>query len=267
MHGKTYGNNFSNLKIRTRQGQPDVDEGQNEAIMPKSVSLFLFYLLIGTKDDAHASKRAQRLVSSFDQDTVYAITYGKTKTPKHNILSFAIKSLTGNVELIHTLDRLGHSVSYSQLDLVTVYPTHSSTLSQCILLPARLGHSVSYSQIDLVTVYPTHSSTWSQCILLLARLGHSVSYSQLDLVTVYPTPCSKRLTQPLSTIGYTVTWSQCILLPARLGHSVSYSQLDLVTVYPTPSSTWSQCIQLPARLGHIVSYSLLEEIDTALCLQ
>ena len=91
--------------------------------------------------------------------------------------------------------RLGHSVSYSQLDLVTAYPTHSSTWSQRILLPARLGHSVSYSQLDLVTVYPTPSSTWSQCILLTARLGHSVSYSQLDLVTVYPTPSSKRLTQ------------------------------------------------------------------------
>ena len=117
---------------------------------------------------------------------------------------------TGNVELINTLNRLGYSVSYSQLDLVTVYPTHSSTWPQCILLTARLGHSVSYSQLDLVTVYPTHSSTWSQCILLTARLGHSVSYSQLDLVTVYPTHSS--------------TWSQCILLTARLGHSVSYSQ-------------------------------------------
>ena len=61
-----------------------------------------------------------------------------------------------------------------------MYPTPSSTWSQCILLTARLGHSVSYSQLDLVTVYPTHSSTWSQCILLPARLCHSVSYSQLE---------------------------------------------------------------------------------------
>ena len=126
--------------------------------MPKSVSLFLFYLLPCTKDDSHSSKRTRRLVSSFGQDMVYAITYGKTKFPKHIILPFAIKSLTGNVGLIHTVNRLGHSVSYFQLDLVTVYPTHSSIWSQCILLPARLGHSVSYSQLDLVTVYPTPSS-------------------------------------------------------------------------------------------------------------
>ena len=47
---------------------------------------------------------------------VYAITYDKTKPPKHIFLPFAIKSLTWNVELIRTLDRLGHSVSYSQLE-------------------------------------------------------------------------------------------------------------------------------------------------------
>ena len=47
---------------------------------------------------------------------VYAITYGKTKFRKHIIPPNTIKSLTGNVELIHTLNRLGHSVSYSQLE-------------------------------------------------------------------------------------------------------------------------------------------------------
>ena len=56
----------------------------------------------------------------------HGLCYGKPKPPKHNILPFAIKSLTENVELIHTLNRLGHCVSYFQLVLVTVYPTHSS---------------------------------------------------------------------------------------------------------------------------------------------
>ena len=169
MYGKTYGNNFFNLKTRTRQGQSDVDVEQSEAIMPKSVSLFVYYLLTDTKDDAHASKRAQWLVSSFGQYTVYAITYDKTKP--HKAHHSAICS--------QVTDRECRTDTYTQ-----------PTWSQCILLPARLGHSVSYSQLDLVTVYPTPSSTWSQCILLPARLGHSVSYSQLDLVTVYPTPSS-----------------------------------------------------------------------------
>ena len=35
---------------------------------------------------------------------------------KHIILPFAVKSLTGNVELVKTLNRLGHGVSYSQVE-------------------------------------------------------------------------------------------------------------------------------------------------------
>ena len=46
---------------------------------------------------------------------VLAITGGKTKPPKHVLLPFAVKSWTGNTELIRTLNRLGHSISYSQV--------------------------------------------------------------------------------------------------------------------------------------------------------
>lgn len=35
---------------------------------------------------------------------------------KHITLPFAVKSLTGNVELVHILNRLGHRVSYSQVE-------------------------------------------------------------------------------------------------------------------------------------------------------
>ena len=38
------------------------------------------------------------------------------KPQKHLLLPFAIKSLTGNVELIKIMNRLGHSVSYSQME-------------------------------------------------------------------------------------------------------------------------------------------------------
>lgn len=38
------------------------------------------------------------------------------KPQKHITLVFAVKSLTGNTEMIHHFNRLGHSVSYSQLE-------------------------------------------------------------------------------------------------------------------------------------------------------
>ena len=57
-----------------------------------------------------------RLADSFGQDFVYAITCGKTKPVKHIVLPFAVRLLTGNVELVHILNQLGHSVSYSQVE-------------------------------------------------------------------------------------------------------------------------------------------------------
>lgn len=77
--------------------------------------VFLYYLLTGSNDPDHTSQRVQRLVQSFGHDIVYAVTCGKTQPSKHIILPFSVKSLTGNVELINILNRLGHSVSYSQM--------------------------------------------------------------------------------------------------------------------------------------------------------
>ena len=75
-------------------------------------------LLTGSDNPDRAdsgTKRVQHLVQSFGQDIVYAVTCGKMKPTKHIALSFSVKSLTGNVELISILKRLGHCVAYSQM--------------------------------------------------------------------------------------------------------------------------------------------------------
>ena len=46
----------------------------------------------------------------------YAVTCGQHKPPKHILLPHAVKTLTGNVELIRTLNKFGHGVSYFQLE-------------------------------------------------------------------------------------------------------------------------------------------------------
>lgn len=84
--------------------------------IPTSVTRFLYTLLTGTTDLSSPSDRIQRLCTSFSHDFVYAITNGKVKPAKHVTLPFAVKSLTGNVELVHILNRLGHGVSYSQVE-------------------------------------------------------------------------------------------------------------------------------------------------------
>ncbi|KAL1262233.1 hypothetical protein QQF64_007498 [Cirrhinus molitorella] len=84
---------------------------------PTSLVEFLQTLLTGSsKVGNNPSQRVQRLTASFSQDLVYAVTCGKVKPTKHIVLPFAVKSLTGNVELIKILNRLGHGVSYSQVE-------------------------------------------------------------------------------------------------------------------------------------------------------
>jgi hypothetical protein len=61
-------------------------------------------------------ERIDRLTNSFGSDLVYAVSRGKIKPKKHILLPFTVKSLTGNVEMIQTLNRLGHGVSYSQVE-------------------------------------------------------------------------------------------------------------------------------------------------------
>lgn len=78
--------------------------------MPQQLELFLMGLLTGDCHNKMPSKKNTLLIKSFSQDLVYAVTNGKQKPPKHYLLPYAVKTLTGNVELIKRLNRLGHGV-------------------------------------------------------------------------------------------------------------------------------------------------------------
>ena len=85
------------------------------AYIPDDLNNFLNVLLTGKKCKSNISDKFTRAVESIGQDIVYSVTLGSKKPPKHILLPFAVKSLTGNVELIRILNRLGHGISYSQL--------------------------------------------------------------------------------------------------------------------------------------------------------
>jgi len=70
--------------------------------------------LLSERQDPTA--RVNRLTWSFSQDIVSAVTSGEVLTPKHILVVWAIKILTGNVELIKILNRLGNACSYSRLE-------------------------------------------------------------------------------------------------------------------------------------------------------
>ena len=81
--------------------------------MPKKLGEFLTTLITG-KDDGISSRHA-RLRHSLAQGIVYVVTEGRIKTPKSVLLPSIIKQLMNNTELINTIHRLGHGVSYSIL--------------------------------------------------------------------------------------------------------------------------------------------------------
>lgn len=91
---------------------PDVEQDK----IPQSVYKFLQILLTGEPNYSQPSERTERLTRSLGSDMVFTVTGGKTKPPKHILLPFAVKSLTGNTEVIRILNRLGHGVSYTQVE-------------------------------------------------------------------------------------------------------------------------------------------------------
>ena len=50
------------------------------------------------------------------QDILYAVTNAQVIRPKLILLPWVIKALSGDVELIHILNRIGHGCSYSHLE-------------------------------------------------------------------------------------------------------------------------------------------------------
>ena len=108
------------MQLRNEINKQDVSQpwphDTDQNVIPAAVTKFLHTLLTGECECQTPSERAQRLATSFGSDLVFAVTSGKTKPPKHILLSNAVKSLTGNTELIRTLNRLGHCVSYSMIE-------------------------------------------------------------------------------------------------------------------------------------------------------
>jgi hypothetical protein len=83
--------------------------------LPQTVQEFLTLILQGD-DMLEPSSRIKRLATSFTQDLINAVSRGKIKMPKHILLPHVVKTLTSNVEIIILLNRLGHGLSYHQLE-------------------------------------------------------------------------------------------------------------------------------------------------------
>lgn len=93
---------------------PD-DLHSSSLYLPAKLKLFLQHLIGGSQDQNSLSLRVQRLVDSVGQDLVYGVTCAKVTLPKHILLPYAVKMLTGSLELIKIINHLGHGISYSRV--------------------------------------------------------------------------------------------------------------------------------------------------------
>ena len=126
--------------------KPDVwpyhpsDVTQNSLVIPPELQRFYLGLLTG-KPEQKCSQRVEMLMKSFSQDVIYAVSAGQQKPPKHVLLSYGIQALTGNAELVKTLNRLGHAISYSQLeenDTALCLQKLAAAKNQRVILPVSI---------------------------------------------------------------------------------------------------------------------------------
>ena len=108
-------------------------------------SLLHHFLNILLHDDA--DKPLTTKVSFFAQDLLYAVNKGRHLTPKHILLPFTIKLLTGNEELIEIINRLGHGVSYSKVsELDTAFAIQKLSQST-VIIPDEVHHHIPISLV------------------------------------------------------------------------------------------------------------------------
>ena len=133
---------IKNMKKKPWPPQPD-QLTADYMKLPDSLEIFLRVLLTGDVKQSvpSSNSREHRLVESLGQDFVYTVSGGSIIPAKHILLPWSVKSLTGNVELIQMLNRLGHGMSYSklvELDTTLCLQKQAMTAADDVILPSNV---------------------------------------------------------------------------------------------------------------------------------
>ena len=107
------------LKI-TSMWLPDPrDIRQGDIKIPELLQLFLQNMFT---TESSVSERVHRLVKSLVQDMIYCISRDRVKTVKHTQLGIFVKKKTKCKQVAEALNRLGHCISYYEINaLETAY--------------------------------------------------------------------------------------------------------------------------------------------------
>lgn len=126
---------------------------EGECEVPKDLSDFCATFLSGTRTHRQNTINKKRLVSSFCQDFIYAVTNGRIKTSKHITLAMALKSLTSSRKIINIINKFGHCCSYTTTEELETEATFNATSSSqiCpddIVRKPNLSTGVAFNNFD-----------------------------------------------------------------------------------------------------------------------
>ena len=124
---------------------PKVSELNTDMVrIPNLLQHFLSYLL-------HGPSKPSLKTSSIGQDIIYCVLSGQFITSKHILLPFAIKSMTGNAELIKIINRLEHGVSYTKLaEVDTAYAIQRISKKSGLFL--KKHNHINKHQLSMITL-------------------------------------------------------------------------------------------------------------------
>ena len=100
-----------------------------EVHLPPLLKLFLSSLL---SCKPKLSKNKEASVNSLGQDIIFKVTNGRQKPLKHVLLSLSTKRKTGSKQMIKWLNRLGHGISYDDVNYLETGLAESQMLRKSL---------------------------------------------------------------------------------------------------------------------------------------
>ena len=147
-------------------------------------------LLTGEPTPKKITVKVQWLVDSFAQDLIYAASRGKQKPPKHILLPAAVNALTGSVELMKALNRLGHGVSYSQIE--------ENDTALCLRKLAASSEGIVLPENTFPYLFTTMA--WDTIDILEETLTGAGTSHRVNGIIVQPTVCGPHAQVVLPTV-------------------------------------------------------------------
>ena len=78
----------------------------------------LITTIISSVRKCRLKKRKKKIISSISQDIIYNCLNGKYRCSKHAIFGWCVKRKTGSRSMIEWLNRMGHSISYDEINFM-----------------------------------------------------------------------------------------------------------------------------------------------------